>query len=380
MRVGQPPGCADCTREHVLLARRIGVPALVVALNKADVADPELLDLIAPGPPPTLAGHQDRVGALAPAERIVMADHELAHPDQQLLDAVARITGVGRVLVVDETLTGESRSTFAVAAAADELIVKVVPGAPEALDNQRRLVRIVRDLRRRGYPAPEYIGVGTSGDTIFTVQRRLPGQMLRSEPGMPPAAELFAAVLPSLLAAIELQKDAGDLAKPPWPTWLLDTIETGGNGYCLHSTMLQDPRTTALLWRLQTLARRNRRDAARTHDVVHFDMNPANILHTEGRLSGVVDWNIPFDGAGQGDRGFDVATLLFYGYDIEQTRPALWERALELSGLAWTTVYLCHLSLRQVEWSRRHSPGSADEARFMAIAEAVLHDCEQHGA
>lgn len=113
---------------------------------------------------------------------------------------------------------------------------------------------------------------------------------------------------------------------------------------------------------------------------MHFDMNPANILHAGGRLSGVVDWNITFDGAGQGDRGFDIATLLFYTYDIEQTREALWERALELSGLGWTTVYLCHLSLRQVEWSRRHSPGNAEEARFMAIADAVLDECEAHGA
>lgn len=34
------------TREHVLLVRRIGVPALVVALNEADLADPELMDLV----------------------------------------------------------------------------------------------------------------------------------------------------------------------------------------------------------------------------------------------------------------------------------------------------------------------------------------------
>ena len=309
-----------------------------------------------------------------------MADHELVQPDPQLLDAVARLAGVDRVLVADEKLRGESRSTFAVAADDHELVVKLVPGAQGAMDNQRRLVRLVRDLRRRGYPAPEYLGVGEAGGTIFTVQRRLPGQTLQGGPGLPPEPGLFAALLPSLLTAIELQRDAGDLAHPPWPAWLLDTIETGGDGYCLHSTMRQAPRTAALLGRLQTLARRNRPDQARTRDVVHFDMNPANILHAGGRLSGVVDWNIPFDGAGQGDRGFDVATLLFYTYDIGPTRDALWERALELSGLAWTTVYLCHLSLRQVEWSRRHSPGSADEERFMAIAEAVLHDCEAQGA
>ena len=34
------------TREHVLLARQIGVPALVVFMNKCDVADPELTDLV----------------------------------------------------------------------------------------------------------------------------------------------------------------------------------------------------------------------------------------------------------------------------------------------------------------------------------------------
>src|SRR5690242_1646767 len=40
-------GVMPQTREHVLLARRIGVPYLVVAMNKADaVDDPELLDLV----------------------------------------------------------------------------------------------------------------------------------------------------------------------------------------------------------------------------------------------------------------------------------------------------------------------------------------------
>src|SRR5437762_2855169 len=35
------------TREHILLARQVGVPAMVVCLNKVDaVDDPELLDLV----------------------------------------------------------------------------------------------------------------------------------------------------------------------------------------------------------------------------------------------------------------------------------------------------------------------------------------------
>src|SRR5574344_1513722 len=34
------------TREHILLSRQVGVPRLVVFLNKVDIADPELLELV----------------------------------------------------------------------------------------------------------------------------------------------------------------------------------------------------------------------------------------------------------------------------------------------------------------------------------------------
>ncbi len=39
-------GCEAQTREHVLLAKQIGVEHLVVFINKADIADPEFLDLV----------------------------------------------------------------------------------------------------------------------------------------------------------------------------------------------------------------------------------------------------------------------------------------------------------------------------------------------
>ncbi|MGW5682070.1 elongation factor Tu [Nonomuraea sp. NPDC003754] len=44
--VSAQDGIMPQTREHVLLARRVGVEHLVVALNKADGADPELADLV----------------------------------------------------------------------------------------------------------------------------------------------------------------------------------------------------------------------------------------------------------------------------------------------------------------------------------------------
>lgn len=300
--------------------------------------------------------------------------------EHRLWDEVARVIGSDRVRSIGATEQGESKSTFLVASGTEQFVVKVTQDGPFVLENQQRLVRLVDRLRRRGSPVPEYLGVGEAAGVVFTVQRRLPGRTLDESPGARPSAELFNRLLPELLAAVELQDGAGDLAQAPWPQWLLATIETGGDGYCLHETMRQAVDTTSLLGRLQGLARRNWNAPVRRRDVVHFDLNPANILHDHERLSGIVDWNVPFVGAAQGDRGFDIATLLFYTYDLPATRPLLWQRALASSGLGWTTVYLCHLCLRQVEWVRRHEPGSAAERRFLEIAWAVLDDCEARGA
>jgi aminoglycoside phosphotransferase (APT) family kinase protein len=300
--------------------------------------------------------------------------------DAGFLEQVAATIGVGALRLVGETTRGESRSTYLVTSGSEDLIVKLVRGGTDALDNQRRLLRLVGALRERGYPAPEYLGVGRADGVVFTAQRLMPGQTLEPGPGDPPQARLFAGLLPELLAAIELQAGAGDLDRPPWPSWLITTIEVGGDGYCLHDTMRRSADTALVLERLQSIARRNVNASTRSDDVAHFDMNPANILHSGGRLSGIVDWNVPFFGAAQGDRGFDVATLLFYTYDVASTRDVLWRAALAISGMSWTAVYLCHLCLRQVEWSRRHKPASEEEARFMRIALAVLDECEARGA
>jgi aminoglycoside phosphotransferase (APT) family kinase protein len=279
-----------------------------------------------------------------------------------VLAAVAEAVG-GDVELRGRTALGESGTTFLLG---DDLVLKLVPATEGALANQQRLLRLVGGLRSRGYPAPRYLAVGRADAVVFTVQERLPGRSVE-----PVAVE---AVLPQVLDAVELQAGAGDLDDPPWPGWLLETIEHGGDGYCLHSTMRRHADTSALLDRLRAVAAAGASGPVRSRDVVHFDLNPANILHADGRLTGVVDWNIPFPGASQGDRGFDVATLLFYAYDLDTVRARLWARAVAISGRPWTTVYLCHLVLRQVEWSRRHRPGSPEDRRFTALASRVLDD------
>ena len=313
---------------------------------------------------------QRLAGGVAMDESSISAD---------VLAAISELVGL-EVWLLGATARGESRSTFRLGSGLGELLVKLTPEATGALEAQLRLVRVVERLRHRGYPAPEHVGTGRADGTVFTVQRHLPGRTLEPGPGMPPDPAVLTAVLPSILDALELQRDAGDLPDPPWPGWLLDTITVGGEGYCLHETMHRRADTEALLQRLVRIATRNSSGPARTTDVVHFDLNPANILHQAGRLTGIVDWTLPFAGAGQGDRGFDLATLLFYTYDLDATRADLWEATTAISGPEWTAVYLCHLVLRQVEWSARHRPGTPEESRFLDIAHHVLDDCDQRGA
>jgi aminoglycoside phosphotransferase (APT) family kinase protein len=284
------------------------------------------------------------------------------------------------IRIVGPTARGESRSTLDAVVGDVEVVLKVLASGPGVVENQQRLVRLIRRLRARGYPAPEYLGVGTAGRVVVTAQRRVAGDTLEAGPGRPVDAGVLASTLPAILAAVELQADAGDLPQPPWPGWLLDTLTSGGDGYCLHSTMRGRPDTSMILDRVIRIGSDHSRDDARTTDIVHFDLSPANVLHRDGQLTGIIDWNVPFDGAGQGDRGFDVATLLFYTYDNEATRGPLWDRAIAISGPRWTAVYLAHLVLRQVEWTVRHRPGGEEEHRFIAISERVLAECDQKWA
>jgi elongation factor Tu len=96
--VSAEDGVMPQTREHVLLARRIGVPALVVALNKADVADPELMDLIELEVREQLTSHGypgDEVPVVAvSATRALLGDGPWLARLRDLMDAVDRFIPV----------------------------------------------------------------------------------------------------------------------------------------------------------------------------------------------------------------------------------------------------------------------------------------------
>jgi thiamine kinase-like enzyme len=85
-------------------------------------------------------------------------------------------------------------------------------------------------------------------------------------------------------------------------------------------------------------------------DIVHFDLNPGNVLVQGRKVVGVVDW----EGTRSGDKAFDIATLLFYAHRNPEIEAKLWTALLDLAGVPRASVYLAHMMLRQVEWSARY--------------------------
>jgi elongation factor Tu len=115
-------GVMPQTREHVVLARQVGVGHVVVALNKADAADPELADLVELEVRDLLSGH-GYPGDRAPVVRVsalraLAGDAEWTSAVGALLDAVdahvpvpARYTEAPFLMPVENVLTISGRGT-----------------------------------------------------------------------------------------------------------------------------------------------------------------------------------------------------------------------------------------------------------------------------
>jgi len=115
-------GVMPQTREHVLLARQVGVRHIVVALNKADAADLELADLVELEVRELLAGY-GYPGETVPVVRVsalraLAGDPEWVSAVAALLDVLdgyvpvpARYTGAPFLLPVENVLTITGRGT-----------------------------------------------------------------------------------------------------------------------------------------------------------------------------------------------------------------------------------------------------------------------------
>ncbi len=94
--VSAPDGAMPQTREHILLARQVGLPSLVVFLNKCDaVDDPEIIDLVESEIRELLKKYEfpgDEIpiirGSAIKALEATSADDEAAKPILELMEAV----------------------------------------------------------------------------------------------------------------------------------------------------------------------------------------------------------------------------------------------------------------------------------------------------
>jgi len=220
----------------------------------------------------------------------------------------------------------------------------VLKWTPEARNLQwMQGAKTVADLLRSlGYPAPYYLLIGKIPAGIYSIQSVLPGFPMR---------HLLPALLPRLFELNELQVGRAISGRKDWHQEVINTVLFGGDGYCLHASLQQhSPVTANLLQTLQTLVIAHQDEPHRTNDIVHGDFQHSNILIHDEQISGIVDW----DGSCAGDCTFDIATLLFYSYDVVEVRERLWDYALKRASLRLLSMYLAHLILRQVDWSLRH--------------------------
>lgn len=282
-----------------------------------------------------------------------------------LVDAV--LAEIGRaarmqLALIERFEAGENQATYQVEAGSERLVLKL--DAPERLVAHERAARACRHLEARGYPVPGVLLTGEAAGCAYTLRT-----CLRGAP-MPPEDGRFA---DRLIALVELQAGGAatlDLAPEDWPGFVVDPVLEGGAGYCLLETMrAHSDETAQLLQRLQGLVEAGRSAMPEAADILHFDFNPANILVDAATVTGVVDW----EGVRAGDRAFDLATLLFYQYEAEAARAALWARLRALRSTRVIAVYLAHVILRQVEWSLRlHAPQIG--RRYLDQAHRLLAD------
>lgn len=220
---------------------------------------------------------------------------------------------------------------------------------------------VTEQLRSISYPTPVYRNAGIVAGYTYSIQEELPGA---------PLDAITLELLPGLLELNTLQIGRAAATTSEWPLPIIGPVLGGGDGFCLLESMRAYSTATAKLLRsAQAYVRAYGDGPFISGDIVHLDFNPANILVAGGKISGVVDW----EGCCAGDCVFDLATLLFYSYDIKAVRERLQRHILARTTPATLAVYLSHLIVRQVDWSIRHHD-SATIARYVRIAHDILAD------
>jgi elongation factor Tu len=198
-------GVMPQTREHVLLARQVGVGHVVVALNKADAADPELADLIELEVRELLSGYGypgDRVPVVrVSALRALAGDPRWTAPVIALLDAVdehvpmpARYADAPFLMPVENVMTITGRGTV-VTGAIERGTVRMGDSV-EVVGLSQGLTSVITGVETFGKPMEH----AEAGDQAALLLRGVRRQQVRrgqvvAAPGSLAAHQRFAATV-----------------------------------------------------------------------------------------------------------------------------------------------------------------------------------------
>lgn len=170
-----------------------------------------------------------------------------------------------------------------------DLVLKVLASA-RMLGAVTRGTGLANRLRSSGYPAPEYVGVGTFEDLTWSLQRNLPGAV----PDVMNAAHAR--------AMLTLAERHASFAEDTFD-WKAAAVRQCGRS--LEAIRPVAPGLADELARVLDMAPGIE---LRRGDVVHSDFHHRNFLAEGDRVTGVFDWDL----ATPGDWRFDLVTLAFW--------------------------------------------------------------------
>jgi Phosphotransferase enzyme family len=224
-------------------------------------------------------------------------------------------------------------------------------------------MQTTRHLRGLGYPAPEYVAVGTVVETSYSLQRVMPGE--------PIGSRVEAVLLPHLLHLNDLQRGQGE-SENDEPARLIRGVMEGFADFCILDTLrTYSAESARLLDALQRIVCDRAGECPKRKDIVHFDFHTNNILIEGGQITGVIDW----EGSESGDSTFDLATLLFYTWPFTDFREQLCQALLKRTTRSAVAVYLAHMIVRQLDWSMRHHHSETVD-QYMGIGRDILREIE----
>lgn len=221
---------------------------------------------------------------------------------------------------------------------------------------------LVERLRQPGYPIPRFVVADDVGGVTVMLQEFVEGTV---SDGVPDE------VVATLLSLNGVQVGAGDSATTDWTNYIVRSLLSGCEGYCVHQPLREyDRRTSALLETIRAAG-----DAVGelpSGDVVHVDFHHRNVLVTHDAVSAVIDW----EGCRSGDSAFDLATLAF-GLSVAQVSASARDQVVEAfrqrAAPDARRAYMAHMALRQVDWSIRHRTPEDDD-HWLRVSSEFLDD------